>query len=143
MTFFFSPSTHGFYHSDYGQRPPADVIEISDKEHARLLQANRNGEGRIVPGDDGRPILVAQDQPIFGEVVKRKASKAEFLRRFTEAEQISLAEARMKSPQLWLLWEHATGEIDVDLSGSDVRTLMDELVRMCVLTQARANEIIA
>jgi hypothetical protein len=58
---FYSPSTRGFYSTElHGNNIPADVVEITDAEHAALLEGQSQGK-MIVPGADGKPI--PQDPP--------------------------------------------------------------------------------
>lgn len=54
---FYSPQTQGFYSSEiHGEDMPADVVEITEERHAELLEGQSAGQ-RIIPGDDGFPVL--------------------------------------------------------------------------------------
>lgn len=49
----FSPSARGFFRTDLHDTIPADAVEITDAEHAALLDAQANGRPIIVV--DGKP----------------------------------------------------------------------------------------
>ncbi|MFU2067732.1 hypothetical protein ACLQ9R_01515 [Bordetella hinzii] len=54
---FFSKSTGGFYSPDiHGEAIPDDAVEITDQEHAALLDGQAVGKV-IMTDSDGRPIL--------------------------------------------------------------------------------------
>jgi hypothetical protein len=62
MKIFYSKSTNGFYADEiHGDKMPADVVEITDKQHAELLVGQSAGK-RIATDKNGSPILI--DQPI-------------------------------------------------------------------------------
>lgn len=67
ITRFYSPTTGGFYESQlHAGDMPADVCEVSAEEYTRLMDAP--SEGRvIVPGDDGRPMIVERPDMEFGQ----------------------------------------------------------------------------
>ncbi len=52
MSFYYSPSTGGFYRDDT-HVVPKDAVPVTDKEHAALFAK----PGTIAPGAGGRPIL--------------------------------------------------------------------------------------
>ncbi|MCP2016840.1 hypothetical protein [Qipengyuania citrea] len=55
MTYFFSPSTGGFYtRESHGNAVPADAVKVSVKRHAALMKAQMAG-ARIEPDAKGRP----------------------------------------------------------------------------------------
>ncbi|MCC2602744.1 tail fiber assembly protein [Sphingopyxis yananensis] len=56
MTFFFSASTIGFYHSGLHSHMPDDAVPISDAEHENLFTQQMNGF-EICAGPDGRPTV--------------------------------------------------------------------------------------
>jgi hypothetical protein len=60
---YYSASTLGF--SFVATEP--DSVEITHEEHQRLLNSQVDGF-KIVAGEDGRPELVAQDQPTAAEL---------------------------------------------------------------------------
>lgn len=58
---FYSKSTGGFYtYEIHGDSIPYDAVEITEAEHAALLEGQSQGK-RIVADENGRPIL--QDPP--------------------------------------------------------------------------------
>ena len=58
---FYSPTTGGFYTREiHGDNIPADAVEITEAEHAALIEGQSQGKV-IVADESGRPIL--QDQP--------------------------------------------------------------------------------
>ena len=58
---FYSKTTGGFYTAEiHGDNIPADAVEITEAEHAALIEGQSKGQ-RIVADTNGRPIL--QDPP--------------------------------------------------------------------------------
>lgn len=58
---YFSASTKGFYHSGLHKSMPADVVKITNEQHAALMRGQAK-EGKVIAaGTDGRPVL--QDTP--------------------------------------------------------------------------------
>ena len=58
---FYSPTTGGFYTAEiHGDNIPADAVEITEAEHAALIEGQSQGKV-IVADESGRPIL--QDPP--------------------------------------------------------------------------------
>lgn len=56
----YSKSTGGFYRHDiHGENIPEDVVDITDEEHAALLEGQSQGK-RIVADENGYPVLVDQ-----------------------------------------------------------------------------------
>ncbi|WP_210204568.1 hypothetical protein [Microvirga sp. 17 mud 1-3] len=67
---FYSASTGGFYSKEiHGSNIPADAVEITDDEHAALMAGQAAGK-RIVPDENGRPIL-ADPPPAPPSIPKR------------------------------------------------------------------------
>ena len=63
----FSPLTNGFYLPEiHGDNIPADAIEITDAEHAALLEGQSQGK-RIIAGPDGHPEL-ADPPPVDPQI---------------------------------------------------------------------------
>jgi len=78
---FYSPSTGGFYTTDlHGEAMPADVVKISDRKHALLLEAQ--GDGATIVASAKGPIAKMPVQS-RGEqlVVNRRQVKREARRR--------------------------------------------------------------
>lgn len=57
--YFFSRKTMGFYHSSIHGQMPDDVVELSGRQYADLLEGQRTGR-RITFGSDGVPVLEPQ-----------------------------------------------------------------------------------
>lgn len=58
MTMFYSPSTNGFFHSQYNSgKIPIDAIEITELEHQQLLKELSNGKSIFV--DSNKTITTA------------------------------------------------------------------------------------
>lgn len=65
---FYSASTGGFYATEiHGDNMPADVVEITEEEHADLLGGQANGH-KIECGDDGFPSLAAPNPPSLADL---------------------------------------------------------------------------
>lgn len=64
---FYSKTTRGFY--DNGEHPsmPADAVEITEADHAALLDGESQGK-RIVADVDGFPVLVTPPAPTLGDI---------------------------------------------------------------------------
>lgn len=70
----FSKSTSGFYiEAIHGDNIPDDAVEISNDEHAALLEGQSQGK-RIVAGPDGHPELAEPPPPTPEQL--RDAAKA-------------------------------------------------------------------
>ena len=79
----YSASTNGFYtESIHGHNIPADAVEITEDEHAALLEGQALGK-LIVADEYGCPILIDPPQPTVEEVriAKWETIKAERDRR--------------------------------------------------------------
>lgn len=65
---FYSKTTNGFYSKEiHGDRMPKDCVEISDTEHAMLLQGQ--SEGKIIaPNGNGFPVLQDPPEPTNDEL---------------------------------------------------------------------------
>lgn len=60
---FYAKSTSGFYTTEiHGENIPDDAVEISNEDHAALLQKQSEGM-RIVADEDGKPIWIAPPPP--------------------------------------------------------------------------------
>lgn len=74
MTLFFSPGALGFFDDALHASIPADVVEITEVEHATLL--NGQAAGQIIEtGPDGRPVLVDPPPPPIAELAARAAAE--------------------------------------------------------------------
>jgi hypothetical protein len=119
MSKYWSPSDKGFYDDEiHGDDKPGDVVEITDEEHASLLEAQ--SRGRIIDtGKDGKPI--ARDLNDKELSVGRKRARDQLL---TETD--------------WLVNRHRD-EIDSDitttLSSDQYRSLQEWRVALRNLTE--------
>lgn len=84
MSFRYSPTTGGFYPVAITYpNMPNDVVAITAEEHAALIAGESAGK-IIVPGADGRPILVGPPEPTLDEL---KAAAIERINREAGAER--------------------------------------------------------
>ena len=66
---FYSKSTGGFYTREiHGDNIPADAVEITEAEHAALLEGQSMGK-RIVADESGRPILQDPPPPTHEQII--------------------------------------------------------------------------
>ena len=66
---FYSKSTGGFYTPEiHGDNIPADAVEITEAEHAALLEGQSQGK-LIVADESGRPILQDPPPPTAEQIV--------------------------------------------------------------------------
>jgi len=71
---FYSKSTGGFYASEiHGDNIPADAVEITEAEHAALLEGQSQGK-RIVADENGRPILQDPPPPTAEQIIAQYAA---------------------------------------------------------------------
>lgn len=76
-TVFYSPTTGGFYIREiHGDNIPADAVEITEAEHATLIEGQSKGQ-RIVADENGRPILQDPPPPTAGQIMSRLASRVQ------------------------------------------------------------------
>jgi hypothetical protein len=60
MTYFYSASKKGFFHTDiHGENIPSDAVSITDEQHQALMYGNCNGQS-IESDANGNPILVGE-----------------------------------------------------------------------------------
>lgn len=64
----YSPSTRGFYCPEIHSSIPADAVDVTADDYAALMAGQANG-GRIEPGQDGQPALVAPAAPTTADAV--------------------------------------------------------------------------
>ena len=66
---FYSKTTGGFYTREiHGDNIPSDAVEITEAEHAALIEGQSNGK-RIVADADGRPILQDPPPPTIEQII--------------------------------------------------------------------------
>ena len=74
---FYSASTNGFYAPEiHGDNIPADAVEITEAEHAALLEGQSNGK-RIVADESGRPILQDPPPPTPEQIMQRLEARVQ------------------------------------------------------------------
>ncbi len=64
---FYSATTGGFYDTAIHSEIPADAVEITDEQHAALLDGQSIGK-RIVADADGRPVLSDPPPTPFSDI---------------------------------------------------------------------------
>lgn len=70
---FYSPTAGGFYTREiHGDSIPGDAVEITEAEHAALIEGQSQGK-RIVVDESGRPVLV--DPPPVPAAERRATAK--------------------------------------------------------------------
>lgn len=76
-TVFYSPASGGFYTSEiHGDNIPADAVEITDVEHAALIEGQSQGK-RIVADESGRPILQDPPPPTAEQIMSRLEARVQ------------------------------------------------------------------
>lgn len=74
---FFSPQTGGFYTAEiHGDNIPADAVEITEAEHAALIEGQSLGK-LIVADASGRPILQDPPPPSPEQIMKRVEARVQ------------------------------------------------------------------
>jgi hypothetical protein len=77
-TVFYSKTTGGFYTAEiHGDNIPADAVEITEAEHAALIEGQSKGQ-RIVADANGRPILQDPPPPTAEQIMSRLVSRVKF-----------------------------------------------------------------
>lgn len=68
MSKYFSASTGGFYDTGFHtpEQIPADAVEITDEQHAALLDGQ--SAGKIISSVDGKPVLKDRPKPTLAEL---------------------------------------------------------------------------
>ena len=68
---FYSASTNGFYtHEIHGDNIPGDAVEITEAEHAALIEGQSQGKV-IVADESGRPILQDPPPPTTEQIIAK------------------------------------------------------------------------
>ena len=77
-TVFYSKTTGGFYIREvHGDNIPADAVEITEAEHAALIEGQSLGK-RIVADANGRPILQDPPPPTAEQIMSRLKTRVQF-----------------------------------------------------------------
>lgn len=74
---FYSKSTGGFYTPEiHGEDMPPDVVEITDEDHAALLDGQNKGQ--VIAADKkGFPVLVAAPAPTAQQAIQAQIAALE------------------------------------------------------------------
>lgn len=76
-TVFYSPTTGGFYTAEiHGDNIPADAVELTEAEHAALLEGQSKGQ-HIVADANGRPILRDPPPPTAEQIMSRLKTRVQ------------------------------------------------------------------
>ena len=74
---FYSKSTGGFYtHEIHGDNIPSDAVEITEAEHAALIEGQSLGK-RIVADESGHPILQDPPPPTPEQIMQRLQARVQ------------------------------------------------------------------
>ena len=74
---FYSPTTGGFYARDiHGDNIPADAVEITEAEHAALIEGQSLGK-LIVADESGHPILQDPPPPTPEQIMARLEARVQ------------------------------------------------------------------
>lgn len=74
---FYSAKTGGFYIRDiHGDNIPSDAVEITEAEHAALLEGQSQGK-RIVADENGYPILQDPPPPTAEQIMARMKARVQ------------------------------------------------------------------
>ena len=74
---FYSKATGGFYsHEIHGDNIPGDAVEITEAEHAALIEGQSLGK-RIVADESGRPILQDPPPPTAEQITARLVARVQ------------------------------------------------------------------
>lgn len=115
---FFSQSTGGFYlRAIHGDAIPPDAVEITDAEHAALLDGQCDGL-QIVADESGRPVLASRPSPTVADLREQLAADINTWR-----------DEQENSP---ILFDHAGREWD---GGLVVRTRLQPVVAMVAVPE--------
>lgn len=75
---FYAKSTGGFYtRGIHGDNIPADAVEITEAEHAALLEGQSQGK-LIVADKNGKPVLQDPPPPTAEQIMSRLVSRVQF-----------------------------------------------------------------
>lgn len=108
---FYSKTTCGFYSREiHGDKIPADAVEITDAEHAALINGQSQGK-RIVADAAGRPMLQDPPAPTTAELAVQV--RADRDRRLTESDWIvtKSAESGVATPAAWATYRQALRDV--------------------------------
>ncbi|MCL2656139.1 MAG: hypothetical protein FWD62_01755 [Betaproteobacteria bacterium] len=143
---FFSAHTGGFYAAEiHVNNIPSDAVEITESEHAALLDAQSNGL-RIVADDTGRPIAVEPPQPTLEQIkaefaaavqthmdsVARSLGYDDIKTAVTYADEPAVPKFQAEGQTLraWRsrVWDACYAKMDVVMSGADQLPSVEDLI---------------
>jgi hypothetical protein len=109
MTLFYSAAAQGFFDNRLHKELPPDAVEISQDQHAELLEGQSAGMV-IVPSADGKPVLADPPPPPAPTVVSMRQARLALLD-IGLLNQVDAAISSLPSPQkeeAQIEWEYAT-----------------------------------
>lgn len=130
---FYSKSTGGFYDlAIHGENIPTDAVEITNEEHAALMQGQSNGLA-IGADENGHPVLIIPPPLTLAETVTKKKAAIAAYRYDKEVGGITLANGMtvatddrskgliagaridtMADPTILTNWKADTGWVQID-----------------------------
>lgn len=109
MFYKFSPSQVAFYREDiYEGDLPSDVVEVSEAEHADLMQWQSEGK-IIVAGPDGRPRVT--NPPKASEKELEAIARQKRNRLLTASDWTQLADVSEATRKLWANYRQTLRDI--------------------------------
>lgn len=146
MTWFFSPSTRGFYTDELHDAWPDDAVEITAEQHAALLAGQAAGL-LIQAGTDGVPALVAPPPAPAPPAMRRIATLA-FRRRLAPAARAAITVAAHTAAAagdatLQLALDDLSAARFVDLDDPEVAGLVATLQTAGLITTEQAAALLA
>lgn len=116
MTFYYSPSTGGFYCPRiHGKAVPRDALAVNAADHARLLDGQAAGRS-IVAGPDGAPTLADPAPPTDEQqLADLRAERDRLLREsdFTQMPDSPLSSAKRAQ---WRIYRQALRDLPMTVA---------------------------
>lgn len=145
MSWFFSPSTHGFYTDEVHDTWPDDAVEITAEQHTALLAGQASGF-LIQAGPDGVPALVAPPSP--APPTMRRIATLAFRRRLAPAARSAITVAAHTAAAagdatLQLALDDLSAARFVDLDDPEVAGLVATLQTAGLITTEQAAALLA
>src|SRR5690625_1589289 len=140
---FYSKTTGGFYsHEIHGDNIPGDAVEITQQQHAALLQGQSEGKV-ITANENGHPILI--DPPPAPEPelqYKTQFSVLEFRDRFTLEEQLAIRQAQFTDMEVGLVYDNFQAAQFIDIEDPRVEQGIDLYIAKGLLAPGRKTELL-
>ena len=103
---FYSKSKNGFYSKQiHGNNIPADAVEITNEEHASLLDGQSNGKV-ITADENGYPVLTDPPKPQPKEITTVTMRQARLA--LLKKELLDDVEALIATHEQRIWWEYST-----------------------------------